>query len=265
MAIIEKVQERGINESGTSKYLPVIEVTKLPSGFKPYPNGIKVFYKPYTFGEIKKLSQDELSMAKKYEYALSGVTVEGMDKYNLTVSDILYILLLRKLSIPGIDSVSVTKRCSHCDELILNKRVPLSEVEFDELKYEMPLSTEIEGKVYSFSPMTIGNMLELAKETDSPSEEQLLAYTCVSPGPKEALEMIKYVQDNMMYIDETIHVLNAIDERMFHGVLPITVKCDNKDCEFENKVSLDGEEQGTLVLPFREQPVSIESRISSGK
>lgn len=247
----------------TQSYLPEIEVKPLPSGFKPYPSPIKVSYKPYTFGEVKKMSQDDISLVKRYEYVMSGIAVDGMDKMELTLGDVLYLSMLRKLSIPGIDSVSITKRCQHCGEIMTNLRLELATVEFDELKYDLPLSTVVAGKKYSFSPLTVGALIQMSKEHDDPSDEEMLARTCIDPGYEEALAMLTILNNERSYVDEDLKAVNKIDEMMYHGIQPVSLKCPA--CGGINKVALDEEEKGVLVLPFRQDSVPVETRISVGQ
>ncbi len=244
-------------------FSPEIEVKQLPSGFKPYPKNMQVSYRPFSMGEIKKMGQDEISLDKKFEYVLKGITVINMDKMQLTVADVLYLSMLRKLTIPGVDTVTVTKRCVHCGGYIVGKKVFLGEVEFQDLKTELPVSFEYEEVKYSFSPLTIGGLLEIAAETnEEPNEEQLLAKTCVSPSYEEALAMVTRLNNDVPYNSPDLAVLNTIDGMMYHGVAPIKLVCD--ECGLENKISLDEEEQGVLVLPFCEDPAPVEARISIG-
>ena len=245
-------------------FSPEIAVKQLPSGFIPYPSNVQVSYRPFSMGEIKKMGQDNISLTKKYEYVLNGITVINMDKMQLTVADVLYLSMLRKLTIPGVESVTVTKRCTHCGEFIVGHRILLDTVEFEDLKTQLPLSFEFEGVKYSFSPLTIGGLLEISEDTnDEPEDEQLLAKTCISPGYDEALAMARKLNNDLPYNNEDLIILNRIDNMMYHGVAPISIPC--KECGLENKVILDEEEKGVLVLPFREDTTPFEARISVGQ
>lgn len=261
MARVQKAEPNNLKEANPY-FIPSIEVKAIPSGFIPYPKGTKIYYQPCTMGELKKMSQDEISLDKKYEYILGGITVEGMDKMQLTVSDVLYLSMLRKLSIPGVDSVTITKRCKHCGEFILGKKVLLAEVEFEDLKTQLPLSVEIEGIKYSFSPLTIGAVLKLNESGEELTDSVLMANTCVAPSVEKALAMITRLNEVLPYNNPDLAVLNKIDTMLYHGVAPINLTCDH--CGLENKVHLDEEEKGVLVLPFCKDDVSAEARIQAG-
>ena len=66
--------------------------------FKPYPKGVKISYRPFTFGEIKQYSQSVFDPSSKFKWLLQGIEVEGMNKEDLTVCDFTYITLLRNLN-----------------------------------------------------------------------------------------------------------------------------------------------------------------------
>ena len=105
---VVRQEELGQDNSQQFNMMPLVEVTQLPSGFIAYPEGVKISYRPYVFGEIKKFNQSNMSKLNAYELAMQGVVVEGMPKDDITFADMLYIALLRKISSLGDTSFSVS-------------------------------------------------------------------------------------------------------------------------------------------------------------
>lgn len=259
MAIVERAPSR---VDTVNKYLPEIEVTELPSAGMVYPvRGI--YYHPYTFGEIKKLSMDSTPILKKYEYIMNGISVSGFDKFDLTLSDVLFIALLRKLSLPGVESIIINTQCSNCREKI-SKLYPLSSIEFDDLKVKSPISVTVDEVKYSFSPMTIGRMLALIQEYDEPSDNEMLAYMCTSHDPKIMVKILDDLSNTRSFVDDDVAVLNTVDSYMYHGIMPVKVECDK--CHHINSVEIDdGEDEGVIVLPFLPNKATLKDRIEFGK
>lgn len=85
----------------TAAGAPEIEVKELPSKFLPYPKGTKITYRPYLFGEVKKFNQGQQSTSQAWALIASGIKC-SFDVNELTLSDLRYIGLLRKISTFGL-------------------------------------------------------------------------------------------------------------------------------------------------------------------
>jgi hypothetical protein len=248
-------------------YLPEIEITELPSAGKVYPiRGM--YYHPYSFGELKKLSMDTTPQLKKYEYITNGLTLPaGMSPDDLTLADVLFIALLRKLSVPGVEQISLTKICDKCKKVI-SHTIKFTDIEFDDLQSECPLTVEINGIEMSFSPMTLGGMKALVDyandKGEAASSTDLLAFQCISHDYDVMAATLEKMSETRSYLDQDLALLNQLDQMMYHGIKPIPVQCANPECKHMNHVELDGEDEGLLVLPFLPAQTDTVNRIKFG-
>ena len=68
-------------------YMPVVQVKSLPSQFTPYKLLVKnpeIQYKPYKYGEIKKMNQSKMSVKQLFKEVLNGI-ICNFDKELLTL------------------------------------------------------------------------------------------------------------------------------------------------------------------------------------
>lgn len=235
--------------------LPTIEVTQLPSNFIAYPKGVKIHYKPYVFGEVKKFNQSNLSKLDTYQMAMSGVEVTGMPLDALTFPDVIYIALLRKISSLGDTSFSLSYHCSSCHKLntvnIDHKNVGFTDMEVKEL----PIVATLEnGTELEFGLFTYGNYKTLTNLNKIDDDMYAMALTVKNMSTEEAYKTIY----NASLKDGAI--LDYVDRLQYHNIAPLDLKC--KECAHPNKVRLTGGD--VLVGPFRESSGDVESRVRFG-
>ena len=77
-------------------YLPEYREDDLPSRKLQYPKGVRVYYRPYTLGELLKINQYNFDEVELYEFILDGIKVTGMEKEDLTYYDVVYLGWRRK-------------------------------------------------------------------------------------------------------------------------------------------------------------------------
>lgn len=230
-----------------------LKVHQLPSKALPYPTNCEIHYRPYTFGEIKKISQSKLSIKDGFSLVLSGVEC-SFDKNQLTMGDLLYIGLLRKLSTVGTSKVMVPYVCQVCSES--NKEVfSIDSIEFEELKIPaLPICVSFSFGNLEFSPLTVQDFMEIlahGKETDE--------ITMISAQVRNQDSQQVFTAFQNCFGEDAL-LLDEVDRILFHGVKPISSKCQK--CANEVKIELDG---GTaLLLPFRDSKVPHENRIHFG-
>lgn len=240
--------------------LPTIKVTSLPSGFKPYPKGAMIVYRPYTHGEVKSYSQSKMDGVQSLQFALKGIRA-SFPVEEITLSDMLYISLLRKISTFGNDKFTINYLCSGCNRSS-QFVVASDELNFDDLGVpELPIFIDFsDGTTFGFKPLTIGGYMELFSTNEEVSDIMVQAKECVTHSFEVALEAF----NNAVFQDGEL--LDFMDSKLYHGLSPILHKCTNEvesgTCGFETKVEIDG--GNVIVGPFRERPESFETRVRFG-
>jgi len=240
-------------KSTTTTYLPEIDVKldSLPSKGITYPANSQIKYKPYTFGEVKKISQSKLSTKDIFNFILEGIQC-SFDKLDLTVGDFLYLGLLRKISSFGDAKFQITSPC-----ICGNKNfiiVDISKLEFEDLNVpSLPVYVTFNDKEYAFTPLTLKDYykaIDNGYETDSVA---LLSYSARN------IEFNEMYNVFMNLTAKDFQLVSHLDKLLYHGVKPIVSHCS---CGRDNEVELDGGQ--ALLLPFRTDTESFAGRIRFG-
>lgn len=237
-------------------FLPDVNLTvkDLPSRSLPYPPAAEIKYRPYVFGEIKKISQSKMSERDVFDMVLSGVECKGFDKYDLTVQDTIYIGLLRRMSTFGERGVQVTWNCKCGSENSLP--LDMMGLEFNDMEAEkLPVSIDINNVELKFMPLTVSKMFEMLGDNNENADEVDFLAKCVSNIDTEKAKQIIYNCDA-----QDVDVLREVDRQLNHELKPLDIKCQK--CKFESTLALDGG-QG-LLMPFRESKESVRRRIRFG-
>ncbi len=245
---------KNLVDKDRSKYLPSISLDKysIPSKGIGYPEGFTIKYYPYTFGEIKQISQSKLSIEDKYRFVLSGIET-SFDKYDLTTSDFIYIGILRNLSTFDTREIKVNYYCRHCFKHQMDI-ISLKDVEFDDLKSDLKVPYEVEfsfGRL-EFRPLTLKMLIELFvnglyEDNIAVATMQSLKNKDVKEAENEFIETYnKFVYSTL----EDIQKLNKVAKDFYHGISKKEFKC--KECQQTNLVSVDGGDGDVFITPFRE-------------
>jgi hypothetical protein len=235
--------------------LPEIHLSaeKLPSKGLSYPAGCEISYRPYSFGEVKKVSQSKMTAKAAYQEVLSGISC-SFGPENLTMSDFLFIGLLRKISTLGSSKATVIYRCAGCfkeNSAFLNS----SQMEFEDVAIpSVPAKVSLQAGEFLFGFPTVGALIHLESLGKSEDPVHILASACVSHSIEEMVPII----DSCMGEDSA--TLEQLDSLLFHGLKPSTFKCSH--CEHKNSIELDGGQ--ALIMPFRGDAEPSKSRISFG-
>lgn len=237
--------------------LPTInlEVKSLPSKALSYPKNSTIKYRPYTFGEVKKLSQSKFTVKEKYLEVLYGIEC-SFDKLELTMSDLLYIGLLRNLSTIGGNKYDVPYTCHKCGKK--NKEtISMENIEFEDISApELPIIAPMSFDTLEFYPLTVKQFFELV---DKDLLQDSLAILAIQFKGKFE-DNYKLVENCSLQDGE---MFDAVDKMMYHGVKELKIKCKEQDCGNEIPVNLDGGE--TMILPFRESQESPANKLRFGK
>jgi len=231
-----------------------IDASGLPSLGKPYPIGAKIKYRPFIFGEVKKISSSvNLSQRDMFEIILNGIEA-SFDKYSLTLNDMLYLGILRKVSTLGTSKFSVEFSCNNCNKA--NKLVLSStDFDFDELKAsKLPVIAQVRGVDFKFTPLTIKDFFDIVDSRKEEDEIYAFAKQCRNMPVSQAYEYIFNCNP------EEATIFDKVDRFLTHKLKPLSIKC--KHCEADVHVSLDGGQ--ALILPFRESGEPLGDRIRFG-
>lgn len=253
------------------KFLPEVNlaVKDLPSGSLPYPEGFEVKYRPYSYGEVKKISQSSLSMNSVYQMLLDGIECTKIDKYDLTLPDVLFIGVLRKLSTIGTTDVYVPYKCPKCGNTGKHT-IKSDSLEFNDLQVpDLPICVDLEKGYFEFMPLTVRTFLDVYSEEKHQDEVYTLAKCCTKSEPSLDFEQI---YKTLFYCSANdSRILAKVDSYMDHGLKPIEITCDSKtsgdnkakSCGHKMRVELDGGQ--AIILPFRRDKESTGSSIHFGK
>jgi hypothetical protein len=219
-----KVEEINQKTDKNSLYLPT---TKLPSDFKPYPKGVRVTYRRYGWMEVKYLSQDPsvIPDIDKYTMALNGIQVIGMDKEDLTISDFLYLELMRKISTLNPPYFEMSYICPSCKQMSVMTLEP-SQISFaDFTPPALPVKATLSFGVMEFMPLTIGKHRKLLdiKVPELFASLSIMAMCCTSHPYEEAYRLLIEacnIQD--------IAVIEEVDKILDHGLEPVKNICNNQ-------------------------------------
>ena len=235
-----------------------LEVVELPSQSKPYPANVKIKYRGFMLGEVKKISESKnLSTRDRMKTLLDGISVEGMEKNDLTLNDVLYIALLRKISTLGDRPLSAEYTCGKCyKKHVYNFK--LGDIEFHDLAApKLPVHCDLtHAKDVAFSPLTIGRFLELVDLGKQDDDLAIVAMSCVN---KDFDEIYKAVYTSNL---DDVETLKEVDDVLEHGVKPVEFTCATPECTGKFKIEVDGED--TIFMPFRRPEKSTTSRLRFG-
>ena len=234
-------------------------IKELPSRGLSYPAGCEISYRPYSFGEAKKLSQSKFSLKEHIDFVLNGVQCHGLkSKYDLTYSDFLFISLLRRISTVQTKTISITFQCRHC-KANNTYQINVGDMEFQDSELpKLPIKVNIRGKELKFTYFTLAKFIEAHNHNAIKDEMALLAYSVTNLPFKEAYSII--TDENLPYDDGA--VLDVVEEQLFHGLNPKEFVCQKGDCGMTNVVNL--EILNMTISPFRGDENTYRDRIHYG-
>lgn len=223
-------------------------VTDIPSSFLGYPESIDISYRPYTYSEIDDISGGKMNLIDRYQYMIQGIRVRNFDILDMYLIDILYILLLRKISSLGADQFvghyfyegkrytqvySLTK-----DIVFRSPDVP-----------NLPVVCVIHDVEMHFKPLTLRRYLQLLSVNLEADARSLMAAICINLSFGEAKDLVDTATD------ADVVLLKYIDNLLDMGVEPIQITIKDDKLEggyFHGRILLD--DIDSLVAPFCEDP-----------
>ena len=239
-------------------YLPETNVSSLPSAFLQYPKGVVVKFRPFTFGDISKFNNSNMTDRQYYDFVLEGIDVSGMDKYDLTYYDTVYLALLRKRNSLGTTKVSMMSVCKHCETI--NTRTLDTSIfnEFEDLEQDdMPLVVSLNSGDLEFKFITIKDWLELNEEDKLKDPIAVYAKSIVNKDFQEAYDTV------YNSIGEDMSTLTGVDQMLYHGLKLVNVVCDK--CLGNYNTSLSPDDISSVIRPFRDETEPSGCKIRFGK
>lgn len=253
--------------------LPKYPITSLPSGGIPYPEDWSIEITPYTFGQSSGLKESDITQRRFYNYALDGVYT-NFDKNSLTVEDVFFISIARKLVSTKSSKVTLTSLCPEC----LNENKITIELK-DAIQYEKskissrdkyPVKVTFSKYIGWYKFLNFNEVLSLINSNqnnkNTSSIEALIKRTVKfaeivgdaekiifdeKQRDKAGEELLKEIHESFTDDDsQIVEDLLALFEDV--KMLPITIKCQDDKCGAEYKQEMKPEGLSSLLSPFRD-------------
>jgi len=221
--------------------LPRIDVRELPSKGITYPEGWKVYYRPYSVGDILALSQSKLQLGDIYKKIAAGIETVGFPVENLLWNDFILLSLFRKCtSLPIEYFIADGEKCEKCGEPI-DHRFHLEDLDFEEPKFNKNvIIIKVKDVEFRMRPWTLGMEIEKLETLDE--TKGVLDYLkLMVDGDKELFD--KRMRE---CTEEAWKPLYQLWSYLFLTVWDLKAPC--KKCGTENKISVRA--GGRRLTPF---------------
>jgi len=250
-------------------HLPKIVLKKLdelPSKFLAYPEGAEVKYRSYMLGEIEEYDQETMSAKDRFLSILKGIQC-NFERMTLTVADVNYLGLMRKLLTMGSERVSVDTICPRCNGKNVS-HFETKDIVFDPVTApSFPVRVKLSFGEHEFWPLTVGDWFALADKGIEVKTSSALAAQCHSIDFPESIEIFASVNDPV-----DIRKLELVDELLHHNVAVMSVTCnrtiyteggEEEQCGMIYEVGLDNAAE-SFLYPFRTEEDNLSDQISFG-
>jgi len=195
---------------------PLVKITMLPSGFKGYPKGTTISYKPITIEELESLNSTDPDLDRNFALILKSIRCNTMKPEDLYYWDVIYIGVQRLLTALGGTTGEFPALCPKCGKVVY-KKASYTELDFKQLEVPaLPMKMEVAGRQLEFGLPSVKQFLQLSPEA---GEVGFYATLIKNMEPEEALKFVK----NLTGID--IKKLRFVDKQLDYGIRPFTVKC----------------------------------------
>lgn len=225
---------------GQQRIRRAVEVPEVPSGKRPYPEGVVISYSPYSVQDMEDLNNNDISDYDKYRIQLEGIYTSGMSPLELTFSDFTFICDARHVQALGDVYFKYPYVCRVCGKPGLYS-FTLGEVGFASLKSELPIQVRFHSfpkEIFLFTPHTIGDVMHLMSSgkywrtlgedyITSDKGKKMIdrvavnACRCVSHSWEEAYFKLLEASEN----PEDRSIMADIGKALYHDVEPIKFEC----------------------------------------
>ena len=220
------------------------EITDLPSKFIPYPDNVKIYYRPYTYKDLDDFNDSNVDLLARLRFILEGIKTRGMPKEDITLGDFLFIALYRRISSLGTTRFQIK---IERPDFVTTVSFSFENIEFEDLQAPMlPVVAEVSGVECHFRPLTIGQFLELLAKEIMPGhkdyERACLAAQMCNADFSTAYNLVNNA------VGQDLVILNEVDKLLYHSTLPLNVSYNYKGEIIHEKVALD--DPMTLIFPY---------------
>jgi hypothetical protein len=230
-----------VNKNPPADDIPVIQVTDLPSKFKPYPEGSKITYSPFTFGEMIKSNNSNLSQKEMDDLIMRGIKTEGFKKEDLIWVDFRFIAILRKISTSSSSMFNIKYTCSECDTFN-DQNLPLTSINFADLEVTaLPIKFTCSNQELHASPLTYKNYYNLSNLNKLEDAVAVYASSIINKTFTDAYNIISSARE------EDSDVLSEVDRLLNFGNNTTSctcTKCNHIDVKEMRDIS-------SLIFPLR--------------
>lgn len=252
----------------TTDHLPQITlkpVKDLPSRGLAYPKNAEIQYRSYMLGEIEQL-EESMTEKDRYIHILKGVKA-NFDLRQLTVPDVVFLGLLRKLSTMGSDEACVDTKCPKCGSVNVS-RFLTGNLVFDELQVPaLPVNVKLSFGDCQFYPMTIGDWLDMHDAGIPLTRSTIYAVQCRNLPFPDSINKFKTVVNAL-----DLEKLGKLDKLLDHDVAVIKVPCQGQRVEKGGEVGKCGvvyeadihNSRQAYLYPFRPEDYDLSDQITFG-
>lgn len=223
-----------------TEYLPLINVEELPSGFKGYPEGTKVGFRPITLDELEALNSSDIEPERAVAMLLKSIHCTTLPSEELYYWDIIYVGVKRKLLAFGDIKGTIYKRCPKCGNIV-SKSFKYTDIEFEELKVpNLPMKLDVCGKKLEFGLITMKDFLQIKEEQGALG---VYARMIKNMSFDEAYKLVKSAYG----VD--IKKLKFVDQSLNYGIKPFIVECEGDETPCGEEVFLEVRSPFEIVFP----------------
>ena len=216
---VKQVDDKPVINPEVQK-IPLINVTKLPSGFKGYPKGTTISYEPLTLGELEALNNsDEIDVERGVAMLLNSIHCNTLKPQELSYWDVMYIGIQRKLLAFGDTRGIIYAQCPNCGEII-EREFDYTELEFKEIEAEdLPVITTLQDTEVEIGLISIQDFFQLDIKK---GELDVYARMIKNLPYEQSFELISkcYGKD--------LQKIKYIDKILNYGLKPLFEICKNK-------------------------------------
>jgi hypothetical protein len=243
----------------SKNYLPKYQEKWMPSNNLQYPEGVLIYYHPFSFGDLFKLNQSNIDDVELYKFILEGVEVIGMNKYDLTFYDVLYLGWRRKTASLGASLVDVKAFCPNCDTKN-TKNIALDKLDFEDVIVKaLPMKMKIAGEELKIKFVTIGDYIDLLSKDQAEDIFCVYAKSVTNKSFEEAYQIFYNATG------DDLERISILDNLLYHGLKEIVMTCSNEECKHEYEIKLNNSQEVEIIKPFRGQEAIIRDEISFGE
>lgn len=254
----------GIASSRTSDEigLDYVDVTnKVPSACKAYPEGTKIYIRPYYFTEVKNMTsiyESSNSVIDIYEKACSGIRTIGILPGDLVLGDFLFLSFLRKVHTLGGTNFNVIVTI---DDTPYTGTLSVSDIGFEESEApKFPVKAKLgrNATEMSFWPVSVQQYMDYMRDNDG-----------VCPDEIDELKISsRHSNDDVIDTLHSAHdmkLASRIRKLVDFGVAPIQATMKNMLSGKEERLEYHPDSLDALIFPIADPDEgSVDDELSFG-